>query len=130
MSSERDARRAACYRARAMSACALAMLALLSGCHGRMVRDIIRLQRERGATIFLNSHLLSEIEITCDEVVFIREGEVVTSRDLRAAQSDTETRIVVQARNLTPKMIAELAPWTAEESTRIQCSVFSRICDN
>jgi ABC-2 type transport system ATP-binding protein len=80
----------------------------------RMVRDIIRLQRERGATIFLNSHLLSEIEITCDEVVFIREGEVVTSRDLRAAQSDTETRIVVQARNLTPKMIAELAPWTTD----------------
>ena len=44
----------------------------------RLVRDIIRAQRDRGATVFLNSHLLSEIEITCDEVVFIREGEVVT----------------------------------------------------
>ena len=51
----------------------------------RLVRDIIRAQRDRGATVFLNSHLLSEIEITCDEVVFIREGEVVTSRDLRTA---------------------------------------------
>ena len=48
----------------------------------RMVRDIIRTQRDRGATVFLNSHLLSEIEITCDQVVFIREGEVVTSRDM------------------------------------------------
>ena len=45
----------------------------------RLVRDIIRAQRERGATVFLNSHLLSEIEITCDQVVFIREGEVVTT---------------------------------------------------
>src|SRR6202012_4605178 len=44
----------------------------------RMVRDIIRSQRDRGATVFLNSHLLSEIEITCDQVVFLRDGEVVT----------------------------------------------------
>ena len=51
----------------------------------RLVRDIIRAQRERGATVFLNSHLLSEIEITCDEVVFIRDGEVVTHRDLRSS---------------------------------------------
>lgn len=39
----------------------------------RLVRDIIRAQRDRGATVFLNSHLLSEIELTCDQVVFIRE---------------------------------------------------------
>src|SRR5229473_8333868 len=49
----------------------------------RLVRDIIRAQRERGATVFLNSHLLSEVEITCDQVVFIKEGEVVAGHDLR-----------------------------------------------
>ena len=76
----------------------------------RLVRDIIRAQRERGATVFLNSHLLSEIEITCDQVVFIREGEVVTSRDLRAARED-EVRVVVRARKLTPQAAAGLAPW-------------------
>ncbi len=68
----------------------------------RLVRDIIRAQRDRGATVFLNSHLLSEIEITCDQVVFIREGEVVTSRDLRALQEE-EIRVVVRARKLTRK---------------------------
>ena len=68
----------------------------------RMVRDIIRAQRDRGATVFLNSHLLSEIEITCDQVVFIREGEVVTSRDMRALQEE-EVRVVVRARKLTPR---------------------------
>jgi ABC-2 type transport system ATP-binding protein len=77
----------------------------------RLVRDIIRSQRERGATVFLNSHILSEIEITCDEVVFIRDGEVVTSRDLRTAQAE-EVRVVVRARKLTPEAIAGLAPWT------------------
>jgi ABC-2 type transport system ATP-binding protein len=77
----------------------------------RMVRDIIRAQRDRGATVFLNSHLLSEIEITCDEVVFIREGEVITSRDLRTLQED-EVRVVVHARKLTPEGVEGLAPWS------------------
>lgn len=77
----------------------------------RMVRDIIRSQRERGATVFLNSHILSEIEITCDQVVFIREGEVVTSRDLRA-QYEEAVRVEVRARNLSPECVAGLARWS------------------
>jgi ABC-2 type transport system ATP-binding protein len=78
----------------------------------RLVRDIIRGQRDRGATVFLNSHLLSEIEITCDQVVFIREGEVVTSRDLRSAHEE-EVRVVARARNFTEKAIAGLSRWTS-----------------
>jgi ABC-2 type transport system ATP-binding protein len=78
----------------------------------RMVRDIIRAQRDRGMTVFLNSHLLSEIEITCDEVVFIREGEVVTSRDLRTIEGD-EVRVVARARKLTEVGVAGLAPWSS-----------------
>jgi ABC-2 type transport system ATP-binding protein len=76
----------------------------------RVVRDIIRAQRDRGATVFLNSHLLSEIEITCDEVVFIREGEVVIHRDLRALHED-EVSVVVRAQKLTPECVTGLAPW-------------------
>jgi ABC-2 type transport system ATP-binding protein len=75
----------------------------------RLVRDILRAQRDRGATVFLNSHLLSEIEITCDEVAFIREGEVVTSRDLRTGGRQEEVRVVVRARKLTPEGIAGIA---------------------
>ncbi|HVX39458.1 MAG TPA: ABC transporter ATP-binding protein [Gemmatimonadaceae bacterium] len=60
----------------------------------RLVRDILRAQRERGATVFLNSHLLGEIEITCDRVVFIKDGEVVATQDLAAhPQADTRVRI-------------------------------------
>jgi ABC-2 type transport system ATP-binding protein len=74
----------------------------------RLVRDIIRAQRDRGATVFLNSHLLSEIEITCDRVVFIREGEVVTSRDLRV-MNNTEVRVQVRGRNLSNLPSAKLS---------------------
>ncbi len=42
-----------------------------------LVRDIIREERAQGATVFLNSHLLSEVEVTCDRVVFIKQGTVI-----------------------------------------------------
>ena len=96
----------------------------------RLVRDIIRAQRERGATVFLNSHLLSEIEITCDQVVFIREGEVVTSRDLRTA-NEAELRVMVRARNLTPEAITGLSPGatsTAVEGEHLTLTAHSREC--
>lgn len=66
----------------------------------RMVRDILRAQRDRGATVFLNSHLLGEIEITCDRVVFIRDGEVVATQDLKDRQRD-EHRLLIDARNVS-----------------------------
>jgi ABC-2 type transport system ATP-binding protein len=94
----------------------------------RLVRDIIRAQRQRGATVFLNSHLLSEIEITCDQVVFIREGEVVTSRDLRTVD-ESELRVVVRARNLTQQTVEHLAAWSTSpvlEDERLTLTARSR----
>jgi ABC-2 type transport system ATP-binding protein len=78
----------------------------------RLVRDVIRAQRERGATVFLNSHLLSEVEITCDQVAFIKDGEVVAHRDLRT-QRDDEVRVAIRARKLSPVALAGLAKWSA-----------------
>ncbi len=78
----------------------------------RMVRDIIRAERERGATVFLNSHILSEIEIICDEVVFIREGEVVTNRDMRKHYEEA-VRVEIHARRLSQECLAGLSRWSA-----------------
>lgn len=50
----------------------------------RLVRDIINGLREEGTTVFLNSHLLSEVEQTCDRVAFIREGTVLETLDLHS----------------------------------------------
>jgi ABC-2 type transport system ATP-binding protein len=60
----------------------------------RLVRDIIRRQRDLGVTVFLNSHLLSEVEVTCDRVAFIDEGQVVQIADLHTMISgDTEVEL-------------------------------------
>ena len=42
----------------------------------RDVRDIVMELRGAGKTVLLNSHLLSEIEMTCDRVAIIKRGQV------------------------------------------------------
>lgn len=50
---------------------------------GRMeVREIISGLKERGKAVFLNSHLLSEVEMVCDEVAIIKSGRIVESGSL------------------------------------------------
>ena len=90
----------------------------------RMVRDILRAQRERGATVFLNSHLLSEIEVTCDRVVFIKDGEVVASQDLHAV-ADEQVRVVVSARSISQKAIDGLAPWSTSANYENERLIFT-----
>ena len=43
----------------------------------REVREIVAGLKERGKTVLLNSHLLGEIEMTCDQVAILKKGEVV-----------------------------------------------------
>ena len=45
-----------------------------------LVRGIIEELRADGVTVFLNSHLLGEVEATCDRVVFVKRGRVVGER--------------------------------------------------
>ena len=62
-----------------------------------LVRDIIAELRARGTTVFLNSHLLGEVEATCDRVAFVKQGRVVRELSLAsgsaAASLDVELRL-------------------------------------
>ena len=77
----------------------------------RLVRDIIRNQREQGTTVFLNSHLLSEVEITCDRVAFIKQGKVVKISPLHSLVAG-ELSVEARVRNLQPETINGLARWS------------------
>jgi ABC-2 type transport system ATP-binding protein len=74
------------------------------------VRDLIRELRDRGVTIFLNSHFLSEVEVTCDRVAIVKRGRVV-----RMGTLDELTRgaveIEIRAAGLTEGLVAGLAQW-------------------
>jgi ABC-2 type transport system ATP-binding protein len=75
---------------------------------GRMlVRGIIHDLKARGTTVFLNSHLLGEVEATCDRVSFIKSGRVLRTlglREIAAGQIQVELRVDA----LTPALLAAL----------------------
>jgi ABC-2 type transport system ATP-binding protein len=59
------------------------------------VRGIVRGAADRGAAVFLNSHLLSEVEQVCDRVAIIDHGRVVASGELDDVLGQAETQVRV-----------------------------------
>ncbi|HSJ87989.1 MAG TPA: ABC transporter ATP-binding protein [Anaerolineales bacterium] len=79
----------------------------------RLVRDVIRDVSAEGTSVFLNSHLLSEIEVTCDRVAFIQHGEVVRVLGL-ATLSNDQTSVTIRVSNLTSESLNGLSQWGRE----------------
>jgi ABC-2 type transport system ATP-binding protein len=80
----------------------------------RLVRDVIKSLSEQGVTVFLNSHLLSEIEVTCSRVAFIRRGKVAQIGrldDLLGAAAEVELRLG----HLAPDVLAGVGRFGACE---------------
>jgi ABC-2 type transport system ATP-binding protein len=63
----------------------------------REMRDIVREEADRGATVFFSSHVLGQVEAVCDRVGILREGELVaedTIEGLRDAVEGGETLVI------------------------------------
>jgi ABC-2 type transport system ATP-binding protein len=82
----------------------------------RIVRDLLESLRDRGTSVLLNSHLLSEVELVCDHVAILRGGEVVAAgapHDLARPrgielETDEGTRLVEGAtREDAPRLVSE-----------------------
>jgi ABC-2 type transport system ATP-binding protein len=83
----------------------------------RIVRELLGGLRERGVSVLLNSHLLSEVELVCDRVTIIDGGQVVAEgrpdelERPRGVEVETDggTRVYEGAgRDDVPAIVAEL----------------------
>ncbi len=69
----------------------------------REVREIVAGLKAAGKTVLLNSHLLSEIEMSCDQVAILKAGQVVRQGkidDLLAAPTVVKMRVQAQSPGL------------------------------
>jgi ABC-2 type transport system ATP-binding protein len=53
----------------------------------REMREIIREEADRGATVFFSSHILEQVEAVCDRVGILRSGEVVAVDSIENLQA-------------------------------------------
>lgn len=59
------------------------------------IREVIRQEAQRGATILLNSHLLAETERLCDQVAIMAGGQIVRAGDLAGLRAGDHYRLEV-----------------------------------
>jgi ABC-2 type transport system ATP-binding protein len=64
----------------------------------RQIRDVILQAGRRGATIFLNSHLLAETERVCDHVAVLHKGRVVKAGPLATLRRTDAFRVTFARR--------------------------------
>ena len=57
----------------------------------KLVADLIMEEKARGTTVLLSSHILSDVERTCDQVVILRKGGVALSRDMARLRAEAGT---------------------------------------
>ncbi len=79
------------------------------------VREVIRTLRDRGAAVFLNSHLLSEVEQVCDRVAVVDHGRVIASGTLdELLGGGVAVRLRVSGVDGLPAMLARWGEVTTE----------------
>jgi ABC-2 type transport system ATP-binding protein len=65
----------------------------------RQMRDIVREEADRGATVFFSSHILGQVESVCDRVGILRDGQLVAEDSIEGLRettsADTLLRITV-----------------------------------
>jgi ABC-2 type transport system ATP-binding protein len=78
-------------------------------------RDCIHEARERGQTVFLSSHILSEVEALCDRVGILRAGQLVDEGTLRQLRHLSAQTVEVTF----PDVVPELPSLTGVHATRV-----------
>ncbi|WP_151526547.1 ABC transporter ATP-binding protein [Serinicoccus kebangsaanensis] len=88
-------------------------------------RAVISGERDRGRTVLLSSHILSEVEHLCDRVSIIRAGQIVESGTLAELRHLTRTSVVAELAAPVPEALAS-APGVHDaqiEGHRLTCQV-------
>jgi len=61
----------------------------------KQIRDVLLALERRGVTIFLNSHLLAEVELFCRDVAIIRKGRLALTGNVRDLTSGSGYKVLV-----------------------------------
>jgi ABC-2 type transport system ATP-binding protein len=75
-------------------------------------RDILLELKRRGKTVFISSHILSEVETVCDRVAILQNGELKRIGTLQELSANKRTKLVVKG--LSAPVMEALATTTAE----------------
>lgn len=76
----------------------------------REMRDIVKELRDAGVTVFLNSHMLSEVEAVCTRVGIVRQGKLAYLGAL-GEMGGRAVILDIRAEGMTEEILAGLRRW-------------------
>ncbi len=91
----------------------------------RVFQDVVRAVRDRGGTVLLSSHILSEVEALCDQVTIIRNGRAAESGTFAELRHLTRTTVEVETAR-PPTRLASTRPGARRDHRRHQGEVQRR----
>ncbi|WP_411967574.1 ATP-binding cassette domain-containing protein [Haloferax sp. YSSS75] len=62
----------------------------------REMRDIVREEADRGATVFFSSHVLGQVEAVCDRVGILRKGELIAEDSIDGLRDRVEAEAILR----------------------------------
>ena len=77
----------------------------------REIRDLLAELREEGRAVFLNSHLLSELEMVCDRVAIMVKGRVTMQGTIQSLTVDSQRYEI--------KIAGEMPAWAKEHCSEV-----------
>lgn len=77
----------------------------------RILRGIVRQERDRGAAVFFSSHIMDQVEAICDRVGIMNAGELIAVERIDAllAQTDASATLLLSVQGVTEDSDAQLA---------------------
>ncbi|GAC1388594.1 MAG: ABC transporter ATP-binding protein [Ktedonobacteraceae bacterium] len=75
----------------------------------RTFNEFLLEEQARGKTIFMSSHIMSDVEKVCQRVAVIRRGELVTVEEVEALREKAGQRVTVEFSDTTSVAAGEMA---------------------
>jgi ABC-2 type transport system ATP-binding protein len=93
----------------------------------QVFRACVREAHDRGQTVFLSSHIMSEVEAVCDRVAMLRAGRLVEIGHLEVLRGLVALRVRAQLNRPAPELVVELS--RMEGVSRVEVAGTSVECD-
>jgi ABC-2 type transport system ATP-binding protein len=74
------------------------------------VRDLLVEQRERGKTLLFTSHILSDVELLCDRVVIMQQGEITSEGQVHDLLESAGRHVEIRLSGASQTLKDSLAP--------------------
>jgi ABC-2 type transport system ATP-binding protein len=62
--------------------------------------DLVMEEKKKGKTILMSSHMFEEVERTCDNIIIIKEGRIVTESDVGALKKNQRKSYLVRPKSM------------------------------